>query len=246
MRRQTVIAAVLGAVIVTSGVGTVLSGGIGNAGSPGDRVAFAPRPTGPLTPGGYGAAPGGMMGSYGPGPGGMGGMMHGWSSGVAAGQVITIDQAQQGFQQYLDQLGTPDLALDEVMEFQDNFYAIVKETSTGRGAFELLANKYTGGVIPEPGPNMMWSTKYGMMANQQTGGQMSVTADQAKQIGQRWLDQQQPGSTTEMPDQFYGYYTVHNLKDGKVTGMLSVNGYSGQVWYHTWHGPFVGLKDLLH
>ena len=30
----------------------------------------------------------------------------------------------------------------------------------------------------------------------------------------------------------------------KETGMLSVNGYTGQVWYHTWHGPFVQLKDL--
>jgi len=28
-------------------------------------------------------------------------------------------------------------------------------------------------------------------------------------------------------------------QDGKVIGMLSVNGTSGQVWYHTWHGAFV-------
>jgi hypothetical protein len=33
-------------------------------------------------------------------------------------------------------------------------------------------------------------------------------------------------------------------KNGTLTGMLSVNGYSGQVWYHTWHGAFMRLKDL--
>jgi hypothetical protein len=29
-----------------------------------------------------------------------------------------------------------------------------------------------------------------------------------------------------------------------VAGMLSVNGYTGQIWYHTWHGAFVQMKDL--
>jgi hypothetical protein len=26
--------------------------------------------------------------------------------------------------------------------------------------------------------------------------------------------------------------------------MVSVNGYSGQVWYHTWHGTFIQTKDF--
>ncbi len=25
--------------------------------------------------------------------------------------------------------------------------------------------------------------------------------------------------------------------------MLSVNGYSGEVWYHNWHGPFVAMDE---
>jgi len=37
---------------------------------------------------------------------------------------------------------------------------------------------------------------------------------------------------------------VHILKNGMVTGMLSVNGYSGQVWYHTWHVALIQMKDL--
>jgi hypothetical protein len=204
---------------------------------------------GSMMGGGYRS--GGMMGSNGSGPGGM---MSGWTQSIPNQPAISIDQAQQDVQAYVDRIGNPDLAIDEVMEFQDNFYAIVKEKSTGIGAFEVLINKWTGAVTPEPGPNMMWNTKYGMMSRSSPMGQMmgyypptgpmSVTTGQAKQIAQKWLDQNQPGSATEAPDQFSGYYTVHTLKDGKVTGMLSVNGYTGQVWYHTWHGTFIQLKDL--
>ena len=28
-------------------------------------------------------------------------------------------------------------------------------------------------------------------------------------------------------------------KDGKIIGMLSVNGYNGQIFLHTWHGTFI-------
>ncbi len=107
---------------------------------------------------GYG--PGGMMGGSGIGPGGM---MGGWSGGAPTGPAISLAQAQQDVQAYLDRLGNADLRVDEVMEFQDNFYAIVKEHSTGIGAFEVLINKTTGAVMREPGPDMLWNTKYGML-----------------------------------------------------------------------------------
>ena len=122
------------------------------------------------------------------------------------------------------------------MQFQWNYYAIVKDTSTGNGAFELLANPQTGAVFPEMGPNMMWNTQYGHMAGfgmmggwrAQPTGQPSVSADQATQIAQQWLDQYQPGAATETPDTFPGYYTLHITKDGTITGMLSVNSYTGR------------------
>ena len=43
---------------------------------------------------------------------------------------------------------------------------------------------------------------------------------------------------------FYGYYTVHVLTNGEVSGMLSVNGATGRVWFHTWHGAFIGMHSL--
>ena len=75
----------------------------------------------------------------------------------------SLDDARQAFQQYIDATSNPDLALDEVMEFRWNYYASVKEQSTGTGAFELLADPRTGAVFPEMGPSMMWNTRYSPM-----------------------------------------------------------------------------------
>ena len=219
----------------------------GPAGDPsgGSQSAYSSSMMG--TPG-----PGGMMGSY--GPSGMrttchpSGMMAGGNQGTPQGQRVTLNQAQQNAQHYIDQFGNPNLAIDDIMEFQRNFYAIVADKSTGHGAFEVLVNKATGAVCPEYGPAMMWNTTYGMMGHmmgyQQPSGPMMMSATQALQIAQRWLDQHQPGATTEVPYQFPGYYTLHIRRNGAVTGMLSVNGYSGQVWYHTWHGAFIRMTDL--
>jgi hypothetical protein len=218
------------------------------------------------------SGPGGMMGGNGTptGPGLMGGqgMMGGFGpSAQQATPIGSLDAAKQAFQAYVEKTGNPDLALDEVMQFQWNYYAIVKEKSSGTGAFELLADPRTGAIFPEIGPNMMWNTKYSPMATYgggmmggmggfAPGGMMSgtwgptapaapptVTTDQAQQIAQQWLDQSQPGSTTETPDSFPGYFTLHITRDGQITGMLSVNAYTGQVWYHTWHGAFTALIE---
>ncbi len=269
MKRRTmgVIAgtALVGVLALTLVSGAFAMGGFGpSLAGPTPTSTAVSGPAGPYGPGGV--RPGGMMGTgYGPGAGfgpgmmgrsgyGPGWVMSGWAQGNPNQPAISIDQAQKDVQADIDRIGNADLTIDEVMEFQNNFYAIVKEKSTGTGAFEVLIDKWTGVVTPEPGPNMMWNTKYGMMGSSSWMGQrmgytvptgpMTVSADQARQIVQRWLDQNQPGSTTEAPDQFYGYYTVHTLKSGKVTGMLSVNGYTGQVWYHTWHGSFIQVKDL--
>lgn len=78
--------------------------------------------------------------------------------------------------------------------------------------------------------------------NQPTGA-MTVTVAQARTTAQQWLDVNQPGAKLADDEmQFPGYYTMDFLKDGETAGMLSVNGYTGQVWYHTWHGNFIGEK----
>ena len=200
----------------------------------------------------------GMMGGRG-GYGGMMGGYSGWGNADPNAKPISIDEAAQSVGSYLSNWGTPDLKATEVMEFKNNFYAEIEEESTGIHAMELIIDKYTGAVYPEMGPNMMWNTKYGHMGGwgpsmgsmmggyfgwgTQTG-EMTVAPDQAKQYAQDYLDRYDKGATVGGVDRFYGYYTLHTMKDGQITGMLSVNGYNRQVWYHTWHGNFVQMKDL--
>lgn len=191
--------------------------------------------------GGYGGQ--GMMGGYG-GQGMMGGyggqgMMGGRGGFSTRGTRLTIDQARTLAEDYAGSLNR-DLTVAEVMEFENNFYAALEETSTGRGAMEVLIDPYTGAVGPEPGPNMMWNDKYGMMS---FGGAAdnSLTLDEARGYAQQALEAQLPGSTVhEDGTSFYGYYTFDfDGSDGKIAGMLSVEGSSGSVWLHTWHGGFI-------
>jgi len=210
-------------------------------------VALLAGCTFPFGPGrGYG--PGGM------GPGMMGPGITGPQQPYPGAPRITLDQAVDIALSYAAGYG---LKANEVMEFTDNFYVPFSESDTGMGAFESLIDPYNGTVYPEPGPNMMWNTKYGMMGRGMMGNRawlapgsaaspttMTVSPEQASKLAADFLKSYLPGSTFETPDTFYGYYTLHVIKDGHIFGMLSVNGYTGQVWYHTWHGTFVAVREL--
>jgi hypothetical protein len=181
-------------------------------------------------------------------------------------EVESLADARESFETALDGYGNPDLEVAEVMEFGNNFYAEVREESTGVGAMELLIEKPAGPVYPEPGPNMMWNTRYGMTGGMgngsmmgsgeggmmgragrvrqaSEGGEMDVTPEQARSIANEYLARVTPGTEAGEAEEFYGYYTLHTEKDGETTGMLSVNGFSGEVWYHSWHGPFVAHEE---
>ncbi len=208
----------------------------------------------------------GMMQRFGfSGPGMMGGMMgsQGYARPGATGQRLTGVQVQGAVADYMARYyNNPDLEVVELMEFEQNFYAQVAEKSTKINAFELLIDPFTGAVQPEYGPNMMWNTQYGHMSGMggmmsgdmlnglapvQPTAEMPVKPDQVARLAQAYLDTQKTGLTVEKGlDTFYGYYTIHTVdKAGKTVGMLSVNGYTGQVWYHTWHGNFIGMVDEM-
>lgn len=194
----------------------------------------------------------GMMGSFG-------------SSGLASTSPLSISQAESAVQGYIDTLGNADLEITEIMIFDNQAYAEIGEKSTGVGAMEVLVDPASREVYPEPGPNMMWNLKYGMMSGYPNhpamGGMMGgwaapeatppdvdaampVNPEQAVQIAQQYLDQNLPGAqANQEADAFYGYYTLHVLRDGQVNGMLGVNGYNGQVFPHTWHGKFIEMSE---
>lgn len=179
--------------------------------------------------------------------------MGGWGGYNPAATSMSLDQAAEAAGRYLKTYG-PNLALEEVMEFARNFYAEAVEEDTGLHAMELLVNKNTGQVYPEVGPNMMWNTKYGMMGQMMGGGygpwgvtaSMPITPKRAQVLAQQFLNTFSPDLNVAEADTLYGYYTLHTLRGDQVEGMLSVNGYTGQVWYHSWHGSFIGMKEFHH
>jgi hypothetical protein len=202
---------------------------------------------------------GGMMGRIANGFAGMmngfrGMMGYGYGYGVpytTSTHQVNITTAQTIAQNYVTSTGNPDLVVKQVEEYQANYYVQVNEKSTGNGAFELLINKYTGSIYPEMGPNMMWNTKYGMMRSGALGGiygnpttTMIVTKAQATTDAQQYLTAYLPGTSTGDVTAFNGYYTVEVVNGTTPYGMLSVNGYSGQVWFHTWHGAFIQELDV--
>jgi hypothetical protein len=195
---------------------------------------------------------GGMMGGY------------GYSANSTADSTLTLDSARSAVQEYLDELGDDNLEIEEVMLFNQNAYAVVVEKDSGVGAIELLVDPDTLNVYPEYGPNRMWNLKYGMMGaggcNFGSGGtrggryakggltvsaEMAFSMDEAADIANEYLADNIGGASVHLPGTtFYGYYTFDYIEDGQMTGMLSVNDGSGQVWLHTWHGQFIEEWEL--
>ncbi len=222
-------------------------------------------PMGARNPGAAGRNPGffqeGLRSDFRMGPGMMG---RGFTGNQLFGTPPNMEEAQAAFQGYLDALGYDDLAIHEIMIFDNNAYAIIIEESTGIGAMELLLDPASMQVYPEYGPNHMWNLKYGMMGARGTSGRgiacpmggvsdaqvdipasMAVTAEQASGYAQEYLDSTIPGAAIDGEGMaFYGYYTFDYQLDGEVAGMLSVNGQSGQVWLHTWHGTMIEEMDF--
>lgn len=197
-----------------------------------------------------GLAQGGMGpgGSGGPrGPGGPG-MMGPGPNSPASGPV-SLDRAAGWVNEMIRFRGDDDLAVEEVMEFTNHFYVLVKEKKTGIGAFELIVER-SGFIYLEPGPNIMWNTKYHIAGSGPLRWGWSgpnaqaqpVTVERARQIARQHLSTAFPGATPDLGTAFYGYFTFDVGRDGRKFGMLSVNVYIGQVWYHAWHGTFVREK----
>lgn len=215
---------------------------------------------------------------------GMMGMMMGgqYGSGMMANfgdltdvDPLSIEEVETAVTNYLSSRNDENLSLGEIMIFDNHAYAQIIDETTETGAFEVLVDPVTGNVFPEPGPNMMWNTQYGMMAGSSSGmmgGQLgsgmmggspsgnmmgsfgyapnaefNITAEEAVGTAQSYLDAYLPGKTAdEHADTFPGYYTLHVLEDGETIGMLSVNAYTGQVFLHQWHGNLIEMVGAEH
>jgi len=213
---------------------------------------------------------GGMGGGMGQNPGtmgnGMGAIMlvSGGTPYRHDGATIKMEDAITIATGLLNAIGDSSLALDEVEEWEFNYYIVVKQAAPSKyKAFQLIMDKWTGAVMPEPGPGMIWNQKYGGMMGSMSDrmpGHMNrrerkiteptftVTPEAAAASVNQFLRERFSRALVveSTPDVFFGFYSF-DVKDsvtGAKYGMLSVNGSSGQVWYHTWHGTFVQSKEL--
>ncbi len=221
-QRNAVLAA---AVVLVLGIGYVI--GQGMMGGPGNGY-------GPMGGPGSGYGYGGMMGGPGMGMGGpgMSGMM-----GIypPTARPIAEDEAKRRFEDFAARVA-PGAKVKDVMAFSQNYYAQIVDEQ-GRGLAEVLVDRYSGVVFPEPGPNMMWRG-----ASRYLGTRPRYDLEAAKGLALEFLKGYLPGSRIYEEQAFDGYYTFDFGRE-RIEGMLSVNAYSGEVWVHTWHGVFLGERE---
>jgi hypothetical protein len=170
------------------------------------------------------------------------------AEGLRVGEVM---QFQRNFYaQFLDQQGNgaTEVLLDPASGRVSTEYgpAMMWNTKYGHiGAGAGMMGGSGSGMMGGSGSGMMGGA--GMMGgtspNQAAPAEGPVSSSQAATIARQWLETNLPGTTIEQPDAFPGYFTIHILRDGKATAMLSVNAATGAVWYHWWHGAFVGMSE---
>ncbi|HWR24995.1 MAG TPA: peptidase M4 [Methanosarcina sp.] len=193
---------------------------------------------------GPGMGPGMMYnpgGNYSYGPGMMGGMAGNMMAlYYPDAKPITQDVALKNMENFVRQYGS-NTEVEDFMAFSSNYYAVVKDTGSGQDIAEVLVDRYSGAAYPEPGPNMMWNTRYGS-GRVQTGSSGYDLAG-AKKLAENFLTGYLPGAQIQEAHEMPGYYTF-DFGRNETESMLSVNAYSGQIWVHTWHGPVLGGMNV--
>ncbi len=218
-------------VLTLVALGAVLAQGMMG---PGTRNGFGSQNYGMMGSQGYGMMGGGMMGGGMMGGGMMGGgMMQIYPAGATP---ISLQEAEARIREVADRYGA---TVADVMTFSNNYYAQLID-SDGVGLGEVLVDRYTGLVTPEPGPNMMWNATSGMMVA--FTGNPRFEQPEAEQLANDFLADYLPGAQVLAGQAFRGYYTFDYGRN-EIEGMLSINAYSGEVWLHSWHGAFLGEEN---
>jgi hypothetical protein len=188
----------------------------------------------------------GMMGNpdgnYSYGSGMMGNMMMGNMMALyyPGARPINQDEALRSMESFARQYG-PNVKVEDFMAFSSNYYAVLKDADSGQNIAEVLEDRYSGSIYPEPGPNMMWNTRFGA-GREKTGG-VDYDLAGAKKLAEDFLTGYLPGAQILDSNEMPGYYT-YDFGRKDVEGMLSVNAFSGQIWVHTWHGFYLGGMNV--
>jgi hypothetical protein len=243
MKTRTLMIAVIALMLVTgSALAQMMGGGHMGGGSgymgPGPGPYPGPNPGPNPGPGwdhmGYGRGYG-MRGV-----GGMGSMMYG--NTISHGYldklnpIADVTEAQAVIQAFID-TSNSSLQISELWEYGTAYKAELSDTN-GTKAFDLIADKFTGAVMPEMGYSMMSNASYGryLYKTRPFRKNLSISPDQAAVIAQTFVDNNSLGYTLGTPEIYPGYYKFHTTNAGSPRMDIMVNGYHGGVWMNTFLG----------
>jgi len=212
----------------------------GPVSGPGDVSGSWPVGSGMRSGMGFGEGPGMMQGyNYSSGPRMMGsGNLMGYGDMMALyysdAKPISSESALMSMKELAEQYG-PNVKVEDFMTFSGNYYAILEDNESKKGMAEVLVDRYSGLARPEPGPNMLWNTRFGA-GRERSGGKSPA---EAKKLAEDFLMNYLPGAKVMETAAMPGYYTFDFGREN-IDGMLSVNAYDGEIWVHTWHGFYLG------
>ena len=195
--------------------------------------------------GGSGPGMGGghMGGGMGSGVAGAGGIMSGLMDNTVSfgyldmlNPIETPDEARAAIQAFIDKSNS-NLQISELWEYK-TVYKAELEDSNGQRAFDLIADKFTGAVMPETGMSMMLNASYGKALYEMpaSGKNLTVTPEQAIGYAKAFVDKNGFGYILGTPRIYPGYYKFHATSSGSFGMDIMINGYNGKIWMNTVFG----------
>ena len=241
MKTRTLVIAIMVLMLATGSAFAQMGGPM-----PGPMPGPGPNP-------GPGPGTGHMGGGMGSGMAGAGGMVQGMMANTLSygyldvlNPIDTPDEARAAVQAFIN-TSNSGLQISELWEYGTMYKAELMDTK-GVMAFDLIADKFTGAVIPEMGMSMMLNASYGkgMYKTPAFGKNLTVTPAQATANAQAFMNNNSLGYTLGTAEIYPGYYKFHTT-DGSSPGMdIMVNGYNGEVWMNTLFGLPHGMVPIPH
>ncbi len=200
-----------------------------------------------------GSGSGHMGGGMGYGMGGAGGMVSGMMGNTMShGYSDVLNplndevEAKQVIQAFIGSSNS-NLQISELWEYETAYVAELSDTN-GVKAIDLVADKFTGVVMPEMGFSMMMNASYGrsLYRMPRFGRNLNLTPDQATTIAQNFVDNNGLGYALATPETYPGYYKFHTTDLAGGFGLdIMVNGYNGGIWMNTLLGAPIGKYQSL-
>ena len=247
MKTRLLMVVTIGLLLIVGNAFAQMGGG--NMGPGGGNMGPGPNPMPGPGPGTKGHMGGGM----GYGMGGAGGMVSGMMGNTFSYGYLDVlnpindkdaGEAKAAFEAFINSSNS-NLQISEIWEYGTIFKAELSDTS-GVRAFDLIADKFTGAVMPEMGMSMMLNASYGkgLYRTSRFPASLSLTPDAAKTQAQSFLDTNSLHYTLGTPETYPGYYKFHTTGSSGFGPDIMVNGYDGGIWMNTLYGLPVAVTKL--